>query len=189
MWGWGAEGLAMAGRCGSAAGPRWISGRGAAICGAAGRGGAAKCGAGRGATAGRCGGGAARNAGAAGRAIAGGGAGRAMAGGAAGRAMAAGGAAGRAMAAGGAAGRAMAAGGAAGRAAGPPPGPSLRSWADAPTFAAITETPRRNAARPTPRGSMIIAPRWFWSPTTFNAQAQRSFAWRRLPVLRFCAAG
>ena len=85
---WGADGLAMAGRCGSVAGPRWISGRGAAICGAAGRGGAAKCGAGRGAMAGCCGG-VARNAGAADRAIAGGGAGRAMAGGAAGRAMAA----------------------------------------------------------------------------------------------------
>ena len=119
--------------------------------------------------AGRCGGGAARKAGAAGRAIAGGGPGRAMA---------AGGAAGRAMAAGGAAGRAPAA-----------PGPNLRSWADAPTLAAIAETPTRSAAKQTTRGSIIVAPRWFWSPTTFNAQTPRSFAWRRMRVLRSCAAG
>src|SRR5437899_11427622 len=95
--------------------------------------------------AGRCGGGAARNAGAAGRAMAGGAAGRAIAGGAAGRAIA-----------GGAAGRAMA-GGAAGRAAGAAaPGP-FRSWADEPTLVAITETPTKNAARLTLRGSMSLA--------------------------------
>ena len=141
----------MAGRCGGVA--RWISGRGATTRGAAGRDGAAIRGGACGAIAGRCIGGAARNAGAAGRAIAGGAAGRAIAGGAAGRAIA-----------GGAAGRAIAGGGPAGRAAGaaPPPGPwPLPSWADEPVLTAIAETPRKNAARRTPRGSMIATPSCF----------------------------
>jgi hypothetical protein len=95
------------------------------------------CGIGRGAMAGRCGGGADGGAGAAGRAMAGGGAGRAIAGGGAGRAMTGGGAAGRAAAAGG-------------------PG-LLCSWADEPSLAATTETPRRNAAKRRPGVRMIVA--------------------------------
>jgi hypothetical protein len=81
-----------------------------------------------------------------GRAMAGGDAGRVIAGGDAGRAIAGGGA-GRAMAGGVAAGRAAAAGG---------PG-LLCSWADEPTLAATTETPRRNAVRRRPGASMIVA--------------------------------
>jgi hypothetical protein len=142
---------------------------GAAIFGAAGGGGAAIRGIGRGAMAGCCGGGAGRNAGAAGRAIAGGGAGRAMAGGGAGRAMAGGGA-GRAMAGGGA-GRAMVGGGAAGRAAG---GPCPFSWADEVPLAAIAETPRKNAAKRTPSGSMIVAPRYFFGRPTASMREFRN---------------
>src|SRR6266404_6135868 len=106
---------------------------------------------GRDAVAGRCGGGAERNAGAAGRAMTGGGAGRAIAGGDAGRATAGGGAAGRAAGA-----------------AGPCP---LWSWADELTLTAITETPTKNAARQTSRGSMIAGPWYVGSPTDLNARA------------------
>jgi hypothetical protein len=122
--------LVIAGCCGGAA--RWISGRGAAMRGAAGRGGAAMRGAACGIMAGRCGAGAARNAGAAGRAMAGGAAGRAMAG-----------------------------GGPAGRAAGAaaPPGPwPLICWANEPVLTAIADTPRKSAVTRTPRGSMIATP-------------------------------
>jgi hypothetical protein len=138
--------------------PRRNSGRGPATRGAAGRGGAAMCGVGRGAIAGRCGGGAGRTAGAAGRTIAGGGAGRAMAGGAAGRAMA-----------GGAAGLAAAAGAAGG------PG-LLWSWADAPTLAAITQTPSTEAAKRTPTRSIVIAPRSLFGcpPSSTRERRNRS---------------
>jgi len=134
--------LVMAGRCGGAA--RWISGRGPATRGAAGRGGAAIRGAACGVIAGRCGAGAARNAGAAGRAMAGG-----------------------------AAGRAIAAGGAAGRAAGtaPPPG-RPRSWAKEPVLTAIADTPRKNTATRTGRGSMISTPSCFAAPNYQRASAE-----------------
>ena len=68
------------------------------------------------------------------------------------------GGAGRAM--GGGAGRAMA-GGEAGRCGTAAGAPLLGSCADEPTLAAIMaiiETPRRNAAKRTPNGSMIVAP-------------------------------
>jgi len=153
----------MAGRCG-AAGARWNSGRGAAMCGAArcggaakwgaGRGGgAAKCGAGCGAMAGRCGMAGGWNAGAAGRA---------MAGGAAGRAIAGGGGAGRA------------AGAAAGPGGPPLPCPCPCPWADAPTLAVSIETLTKKAVTQTPRGRMMVAPS-SKSPTIFNVQVAQWF--------------
>jgi hypothetical protein len=131
---WGRSCRAVAGRCGDGA-ARWKLGRGAAMCGTAGRDGAAMCGAGRGAMAGA--------------------AGRAIAGGAAGRAIAGGGAAARGIAAGGAAGRAGAAAG---------PGLPCPGWADAPTLPAMepiprNPTPRNNATKPMPRASMTALPR------------------------------
>ena len=70
----------------------------------------------------------------------------------------------------------MAGGGAAGRAAGAA-GPGLFwSWAEEPTLAAIMEALIKNAAKQTPRGSMIAAPCQFWSPTNLNARAHKSFA-------------
>jgi hypothetical protein len=77
----------------------------------------------------------------------------------------AGGGAGRAIAGGGAAGRAAAAGG---------PG-LLCSWADEPTLAATTETPRRNAVRRGPGARMIVATcELFGRPFTLNARPQQS---------------
>jgi hypothetical protein len=70
----------------------------------------------------------------------------------------------------------MAGGGAAGRAAGAA-GPGLFcSCADEPMLAAITETPRKNAAKQTPRGSIDRAPLKLWSPANLNARAHKSFA-------------
>jgi hypothetical protein len=50
----------------------------------------------------------------------------------------------------------MAGGGAAGAAAGGPPR-SLPGWAKAPAFRVTAETPRKNAAKATPRGSMFAS--------------------------------
>ena len=128
-------------------------GRGAAMCGAAGREGAAICGAGR--------------------AVIAGAEGRTMAGGAE---WAIGGAAGRAI--GGAAGRAIAAGGAAGRAAGAAaaagaPAPGLPCCANASTLSAIEEIPTRKiAAKPLPRVNMTALPRYTAARGTQRASAR-----------------
>jgi hypothetical protein len=68
----------------------------------------------------------------------------------------------RAMAGGDPAGRAAAAGG-------------RCSWADEPTLAANTETPRTTAIRRRPGASMIVATyRLFWSPVSLNARLPQS---------------